>query len=150
MDLPDALEALLRLQDGIVSRRQLRDCGLSDEAVKWALGRRWRMVLPGVVAAFTGRLDDHQRLVAGALYAGEHAVLTGPAATRWHALSSVPRTDYLHFLVPSAQSGRRAGPVLVRRTTRPDDHVFWRPPLQIVSPREPWRTRRDCCAPPTT
>lgn len=134
MDLPEQLQALLRVQDGLVTRRQLRGCGLSDDAVRWALGCRWRMVLPGVVAAFTGRLDEHQRLVAGALYAGEQAVLTGPAATRWHALSSVPRTEYLHFQVPSALSARAAGPVVVRRTTRPDQHAFWRPPLQVASP----------------
>ena len=134
MDLPPELEALLRLQDGLATRRQLREGGLSDDAVRWALRRRWRMVLPGVVAAFTGRLDEHQRLVAGALYAGPQAVLTGPAATRWHALSSVPRTDYLHFQVPASLSARSSGPVVVRRTTRPDDHAFWRPPLQIASP----------------
>ena len=134
MDLPPPLEALLRQQDGLVTRRQLRGCGLSDDAVRWALGRRWRMVLPGVVAAFTGRLDDHQRLVAAALYAGEQAVLSGPAAARWHALSSVPRTDYLHFQVPASLSARSAGGVVLTRTRRPDEHAFWRPPLQIASP----------------
>ena len=134
MDLPASLEALLREQDGLVTRRQLRDCGVSDAAVRWALGRRWRLVLPGVVAAFTGRLDEHQRLVAGALYAGGLAVLSGPAAVRWHALTSVPRTDYLHFQVPASQSARSAGGVILTRTARPDDHAFWRPPLQVASP----------------
>ena len=120
MDLPPRLLDLLGRQDGLVTRRQLRSCGVSDDQVRWALGRRWQMVLPGVVAAFTGRLDDHQRLVAGALFAGESAVLSGPAAARWHAVASVPRTEYLHFLVPATMSARAAGPVIVKRTTRPD------------------------------
>ena len=134
MDLPPLLEALLREQDGIVTRRQLYECGVSAAAVRWALGRRWRLVLPGVVATFTGRLDERQRLVAGALYAGELAVLSGPAAARWHALTSVPRTDYLHFQVPAALAARSAGAVILTRTTRPDEHAFRRPPLQIASP----------------
>lgn len=150
MDIPGQLAVLLRLQDGLCTRRQLRECGVGDEAVRWALGRRWRLVLPGVVATFTGRLDEHQRLVAGALYAGEHAVLTGPAATRWHALSSLPRTGYLHFQVPAGLASRSAGPVLVRRTTRPDGHAFRRPPLQIAGPARPSRTPPGCCGRLTT
>lgn len=134
MDLPPRLLALLDAQDGLVTRGQLRDCGITDEQVRWALGRRWQMVLPGVVAAFTGRLDDHQRLVAAALYAGESAVLTGAAAARWHALTSVPRSEHLRFQVPVTRGARSAGPVRVTRTSRPDQHAFHRPPLTIASP----------------
>lgn len=134
MELPPAIDDLLRRQDGIVTRRQLRDGGVSDATVRWALGRRWRLVLPGVVAAFTGRLDERQRLVAGALFAGGLAVLSGPAAVRWHALTSVPRTEYLHFQVPASSSARSAGGVILTRTTRPDERAFWRPPLQVASP----------------
>lgn len=134
MKISPDLEALLRLQDGVVHRRQLREHGVTDEAVRWALTRRWQLVLPGVVATFSGRLDAHQHLVAGALYAGPDAVLSGPTAARWHAVTSVPRTDYLHFQVPAHRSARSAGLVVVRRTARRDERAWWRPPLHIASP----------------
>jgi len=134
VEISPALKALIGRQDGLVHRRQLQDHGVTDEAIRWALGRHWLMVLPDVVATTTGRLDARQRLVAGALYAGRDALLSGASAARWHGLTSPARTDHLRFLVPAHRSARRAGPVLVTRTSRPDEHAWHRPPLAVCAP----------------
>jgi hypothetical protein len=134
MQVPDSLAATVRDQLGLVHRQQILDHGVSVDALRWALGRRWQFVLPGVVATFTGRLDAQQRLVAAALYAGPHAALASSAAARWHGCTTLPRSDQLHFLVPSRLAARRAGQVVVRRTDRPDERVRHRPPLSVCSP----------------
>ncbi|WP_088289585.1 hypothetical protein [Kineosporia sp. A_224] len=134
MDLPAALAAVVAAQDGLVHRRQLDEHGVSAETLRWAVGRRWQVVLPGVFATFTGRLDARQRLVAGALFAGPEAALAAASAARWHGLTSLPRAHHLQFLVPSRLAARRQGPVVLRRTDRPDEHAWNRPPLQVCSP----------------
>jgi hypothetical protein len=55
----------LRVQQGLVRRGQLLEAGISQDVVRWRLGREWRLVLPGVIATFTGQLTRRQRLLAG-------------------------------------------------------------------------------------
>ena len=128
------LTALVAAQDGLVHRRQLHEHGVSDGELRWANAHSWQLVLPDVFATFTGRLDPRQRLVAAALFAGPQAALAAAAAARWHGLNGLPRADHLQFLVPSTLAARRSGPVLLRRTDRPDEHVWDRSPLRICSP----------------
>jgi hypothetical protein len=42
---PD-LVRLIDHQSGLVTRRQLRELGVTRAALRWALGHRWRAVLP--------------------------------------------------------------------------------------------------------
>lgn len=95
---------------------------MTNARIRWAIGRHWQLVLPGVVAVFTGRLDADQRLIAGSLYAGPGALLTGPGGARLHGVTSRWVTDYplLTFLVPEHRTNRTSGFVTVRRTQRPD------------------------------
>jgi hypothetical protein len=134
MDLSPALQALVASQDGLVHRRQLHEHGVSDGEIRWAVGHGWRVVLPHVFATFTGRLDPRQRLVAGMLFSGPDATLSAASAARWHGVNGVPRAEQLHFLVPSGLAARRSGPVVLRRTDRPDEHAWDRSPLRICSP----------------
>jgi hypothetical protein len=70
MDFSDQLRGLIEAQDGLVHRRQLLEAGVTPSALRWHLGRRRQLVLPGVVATVTGTLTPRQRLVAGQLMAG--------------------------------------------------------------------------------
>jgi hypothetical protein len=119
--LPGPLQTLAEQQEGLLSRRQLRRGGVTNARIRWEIGRRWQLVLPGVVAIFTGRLDASQRLVAGSLYAGPDALLSGPVGptARSHA-PWVNTYPLLTFLVPEHKTNRRSGFVTVRRTQRPD------------------------------
>jgi hypothetical protein len=100
VDLPTELETLIRDQDGIVTRAQVRSSGVSRGQLRWAVERRWRYVLPEVLATFTGRLDDRQRLVAGCLHAGQDAVITSSTAARWRGLGNVPADPTVRLVVP--------------------------------------------------
>lgn len=120
--LPAPLQALAVEQVGLLTRRQLRRGGVTNARIRWAVGRRWQLVLPGVVATFTGRLDADQRLMAGSLYAGRDALLTGPVGARLHGVTAPWVSTYplLTFLVPENKTNRTSGFVTVRRTQRPD------------------------------
>jgi len=121
-DLSAPLQALAERQAGLLTRRQLRRGGVTNAQIRWAIGRRWQLVLPGVVATFTGRLNADQRLSAGSLYAGPDALLSGPVGARLHGVTApwIDAYPLLTFLVPEHKTNRTSGFVAVRRTQRPD------------------------------
>ncbi|MCA0435758.1 MAG: hypothetical protein LCH98_04610 [Actinobacteria bacterium] len=119
MDLPSDLEALVQAQYGVFTRRQAMACGLTVGDIKWALGRRWISVLPGVYLAHRGSPQRAQLLMAGQLYAGEEAVLSGPAACRWRGLEQASRTGVVHVIVPTSRSSRQIRWLHIRRSSLP-------------------------------
>jgi hypothetical protein len=133
VDLPEPLLATAEHQRGLLSARQLRDAGVPRSAVRWQLGRRWRLPLPGVVALFTGGLDPAQRLVAGQLWAGPGSQLASLTAVRWHGLPDVPDDGVVRLLVGWGEGARREGFAVRRRTTRLDAHPWHRGPLTVCS-----------------
>lgn len=85
VDLPPALDDLLRAQDGVVSRRQLLAIGLTKPRVETLVRRRvLTAVHPGVYVDHTGAPTYAQRCWAAVLYA-EPAALAGD-----HALPDPP------------------------------------------------------------
>ncbi|MDO5629333.1 MAG: hypothetical protein Q4G43_13535 [Mobilicoccus sp.] len=119
--LPDALTPVLRRQRGLVSRAQLRDAGLSREAVRWGLTRRWTVVLPGVVHIGGGGLTDEQRATAALLFAGEDCALAGPTAVLRYGIEAP--AVIVHVLAPPTASARQVRWVRVHRSTVPDTAV---------------------------
>jgi hypothetical protein len=130
----DQVEQLLADQLGLLTRRQLSAAGVSRAAVTWRLGRSWRLVLPGVVATFTGPLSRRHELVAAALLAGPEAVIGSDTAAAWHGISRARRRGPIVVHVPWRLAARRVGFVDVRRTIRPDAHAFRRGVLLLASP----------------
>ncbi len=120
MDLPSSLLPVASAQHGLVHRHQLYAAGVTRERLRWRLGRGWQAVLPGVVAVFTGRLDDEQRLVAAWLYAGDDATITGVEAARRHGLTYLPTPGVVHLFVHEKRRNRRAGFAVVRASSRTD------------------------------
>ena len=133
-------DQLLRLQRGLATYTQLAELGISREQARRRLRDSWRVVLPNVVATFTGRLDATQRLVAAQLYAGVGAVISGSTAAAWHGVTSAA-TAKVHVEVPHSRKPSDAGFVVVRRTRTPDQHPWTRPPLLVAS-----RQRAVACA----
>lgn len=81
-----AIEQLLRLQDGVVSRRQVLDRGADDDDIERLLRRRtWARIHPGVYVEHTGPLTASQREWAAVLLAAP-AALTGSSALRRHGV----------------------------------------------------------------
>jgi hypothetical protein len=115
-----------RTQLGLARRDQLTRLGMTPGAVRWRLStERWREIVPGVVATFTGRLSPRQRLVAAGLYAGENAQITGTAALRERGLKYLPDDDAVHVLVPHGVHKRSTGFVVVRTTVRMDPRPMY-------------------------
>jgi hypothetical protein len=126
-------DRLLTDQRGLVSTAQLRAAGLSPAAIRRRLDGQWRLVLPRVVQTTFGALDQNQRLIAAALYAGRGAVISSLAAAAWHGVGAADGQPLVHVEVPSPRDPRGAGFVVVRRTRRPDGHAWSRGPVMISS-----------------
>lgn len=122
---PDALTALIRKQDGMVSRKQALATGLSLNALRHRLrpGGPWSIRLPGVYQAGTGALTQGQRETAALLYGGPHSVLTGAAALG-HYLLSPPEPAVIDILIPAKSRRKSTAYVKVHRTTRMPDMVY--------------------------
>ena len=76
-DLPPTLSYLARYQNGVISRWQALQAGLTVDMIKFRVSSgRWRQIRPGVYATFTGDPGRSARLWAAVLSAGRGAVLS--------------------------------------------------------------------------
>jgi len=124
---------LLDRQSGLVTRAQLRDLGMPPGALRWALGKQWRAVLPSVISTAGGNLTPAQRLVAALLHAGEGASLAGATAAAWHGVTAAAGDPRVHVLVSGTRHPRDCGFVVVRRVSRPDGAPWVRGVLTVCS-----------------
>jgi hypothetical protein len=132
--MSDGADHLLRAQTGLATVSQLLALGMSRSAIRTRLRRDWMFVLPRVVASSRRPLDDHQRLVAALLFAGPDAVIGSLTAAAWHGVEAARTDRKVRLLVPASRRLVPQGFVVVRRTRRPDDRSWSRPPLTIASP----------------
>jgi hypothetical protein len=99
-ELPPAFRYLARNQDGVVSRAQARQAGVTDGMIKFRVASgRWCQVHPGVYATFTGDLSRHAQLWAAVLFAGPGAALSHETAAEVHGLSD-KESDPVHVTIP--------------------------------------------------
>lgn len=138
---PDALGALIRKQDSMVSRKQALAAGLSLSALRHRLrpGGPWSVWLPGVYQTETGTPTQAQREIAAVLYGGPHAILTGAAALRHYRLPA-PESDVVDILIPARWRHRSISYVRVHRTTRMPEMAYG-PPHRTCAP--PARSAAD-------
>ena len=134
MDLPDELAGTIRHQWGLVTRTQLRGAGVSDAAVRWALGRQWVVVLPGVMHIDRSPLQVSQRMLAALLYAGPGALIAGASACWWYGLRHVPSPRIVEVAVPAPATSREVQWARYRRTTVRDALSRRAVPLRYVGP----------------
>jgi len=120
---------------GIIHIDHLATLGMSRAALRWKVDSgRWRQVLPRVYATFTGRLTEHQRLLAACLYAGPAAKIGGLTALQLHGVRHLPPAgNQVHLLIPHQQRVRSVGFVHVHRTTRPDRRALHNGVLPVCS-----------------
>jgi hypothetical protein len=122
VDLPPALTDLLRAQDGVTNRRQLRALGLSKPQVETLLRRRsLTAVHPGVYVDHTGTPTYSQRCWAAVLYA-EPAALAGR-----HALPDPPTSsaEPIEVAIDWSRRVRTRRGIRVHRMRDLDAHVGW-------------------------
>ena len=123
MDLPQPALDLARRQRGLLTRRQLADCGVSAAVVRWRLGRTWRLVLPGVVLLDWAMPSDLQRCIAALLYAGPQSWLSGPSAGALHRVVAPTPRSRVHLLVAAPGRPRDVGWLSIRRTHLVDERL---------------------------
>lgn len=114
----DALGELLARQDGVVSRRQLREMGIGKAALDRMLRRReLARVHRGVFVDHTGPLTDRQRAWAAVLCAAPAALCLESAIDPGH----VP----VHVAVAEARRVTPPPGVQVHRMVGLDERVCW-------------------------
>lgn len=132
------LPAVVRSQNGLLSRTQAETAGLSRSAVRHRVGRGlWQEVLPGVFATFSGDLSHVQRLRAAVLYAGPRSLITGSAAGKLAGLKYVPDESTITVLIPADTRRKHARHVRVVRSTRMPAVASWTCPDQSTLPLAP-------------
>ena len=135
---------LLEQQDGVISRRQARGAGMSEDQWQWLLDSgRWQSVLLGVAVAHSGEVTDRQRAWAAVLSAAPGACLTGDMALVEHGMKLTPPAD-VHLAVTRELLPRRfllgeqerRGRTVPHQLTRVEGwaHPVKQPPMLRIAP----------------
>jgi len=104
---------LLRLQQGVISRRQALAAGLTVKAIGVRLGSgRWQRLQPGVYTTFSGEPPRTAVLWAAVLRAGPRSVLSHQTAAELHGLTDAP-APLIHLTVPSGSPVSRPGGTVI-------------------------------------
>ena len=138
-DILNGTHALLRRQNGVLTRGQALDVGLSDKAIMVRLhSGRWQRLHTGVYAAFSGEPPRNAQLWAAVLRAGRGAVLSHQTAAELYGLLTIT-APMIHVTVPadrritrppglmvhySGRLGQARHPVLTPPRTRIEDSVL--------------------------
>ncbi len=79
------MDLLLARQAGVLTSAQAVEAGISMRTVqRRTRGGSWTRLYPGVYLVGGHRPTDEVRVRAAWLWAGESALVTGPAAAYWH------------------------------------------------------------------
>jgi predicted transcriptional regulator of viral defense system len=111
-DFSQSLSDLIKLQRGVLSRRQALDAGLSEYQIRTRVrGGRWRQIQLGVYATFTGECSRESLMWAAVLRAGVGSALSHHSAAELDRMIREPAA-LIHVTVPTS---RRvvAGPGLI-------------------------------------
>ena len=127
---PTELRALLRVQDGVVSRRQVLEAGLDDNDIERLLRRRvWARVHPGVYVDHTGPLSSTQLHWAAVLSCWPAALYGESALAAFDALpagrSRAGARPVVHVAIQHPRKLTPVRGVVVHRVVGLDSQVQW-------------------------
>ena len=112
------LDDLVRLQSGVVTRRQLLGWGVTEDQIRANIAaRRWTRLFPGVYATFSGPPSRPAQIWATLLRAGPGAVASHQTAAELVGLLDQPATP-IHVTVPHVRTPNRIPGVRLHRSTR--------------------------------
>lgn len=110
-----SFELLLARQGGVVSLAQAVEHGMSARTVqRHARVGAWERLHPAVYLVGGHRFGDEARVRAAALWAGEDATITGPAAAWWHGMLGRAPAE-IDITVPVRAKPRSQPGIRVRR-----------------------------------
>ena len=124
------LKALLRAQDGVVSRRQVLEAGLDDNDIERLVRRRtWARVHPGVYVDHTGPLSTTQTHWAAVLSCWPAALYGESALVAFDALPAGRRRTgaqpVIHVAIQHPRKLTAARGIKVHRIVGLDSQVQW-------------------------
>jgi len=130
------LAPLAQQQEGVVSRRQLRALGWTDNQIDHEIKfGRWHAPARGVVALQNAPLTYDQRLWLGVLHAGDGAVLTHLTSCRRAGLEWKGDEDTIHVLTVKGDLVDPIEGFFFHQTRRP--YGRWVRPVPSGPPRLP-------------
>jgi very-short-patch-repair endonuclease len=110
-----SIESLVQRQAGVITLAQAVSCGMSAATVhRRARDGGWLRLHPGVYLVGGHRLTDEARVRAAALWAGDGATITGPAAAYWHKMRG-HAPDVIDVTVPQSAKPRPQPGITLRR-----------------------------------
>ncbi|MBS1679204.1 MAG: DUF559 domain-containing protein [Actinobacteria bacterium] len=128
-------------QQGLVSREQLRDLGLSDEAVSKAAARDWlRPVFHGVFSVGHEHLTVYARLLAATMACGAGSVVSHGTAA-WLLGLRTWQPEEIDVIAP-VEAGRKIAGIRRRFVPPPAGGEIWRRHGILLT--GPARTIVDC------
>jgi hypothetical protein len=114
----DYFRELAASQDGVVSRRQVLQCGFSRDFVAWRLRTgRWQKLAPGVYSVFTGAPPREAVLWAALLRAGPGAALSHHTAAELSGLTSRVSST-VHVTIPASRRFTATAGIVAYRSGR--------------------------------
>jgi hypothetical protein len=121
LTLAPHLGALIAAQDGLITRAQTYQAGMTKHAVANRVRYAgWHAVLPDVFLTYAGSLNRRQMLVAALLWAGPEAAIDGRDAYRFHGVKAVAINDtQVDVVIPAPGRVRSTDFVNIRRTVAP-------------------------------
>ena len=116
VQLAGSAKALIARQNGVLTRAQALDHGVTGSQIRTRLHRQdWIRLHPGVFLSAEHPTTTAARVRAAALWAGPDAFLSGAAAAWWWRLTDVEPTT-VRLIVPLSSHRRsRPGVTVVRR-----------------------------------
>jgi hypothetical protein len=135
----EPLTALLNVQAGLVSLKQLTNLGFTRARIRANLtAGRWVKHSHQVIATFTGELSREQLRWLGALHGGPEALIGGLSALEVHGLKGWDRPD-VTVLVPLQRRATELPGLTIHRFARLEAPRRRRHlPLQRVEPAALW------------
>jgi hypothetical protein len=133
-ELPPTFRNLAQRQEGVVSRPQTLQAGLSADMIKSRIRSGWwRPIHHGVYLTFTGAPGHGAQLWAALLRAGPGAVLSHETAAELQRLADKP-ADSIHVTIPWQRRIKAVEGVSLHRCTRASEVVlgYGRPPRTKV------------------
>ena len=120
-----ALRRVLSKQDGVISRQQALDCGMSLGQFRHRVrpGGPWQRLLPGIYLTVTGTPTRRQLEIAALRYAGPGSAITGLAALRRSGVR-VPDHSVITVLVRRGRTRLDRAFVRVWPTTRMPEYIL--------------------------
>lgn len=118
------VRGLLATQDGVITRRQALDAGLSSSAIGRLVSRgEWNAPAGGVYVATDRATTDRARLRIAGAAAGPGAVVCGLASLWWQKCADRPPKTVVVIAPPGRRGRTVAGTLLVHRELHPIDVV---------------------------